>query len=275
MLNLTEEHVRLLLERICPHLSNGIIPGITRELIIESWKKKNFAGCPEIDISSNEWTYNGSVDILVWPRLIKELRTVILSFLMDTYTELRVENVLEDIRAYTYYRYHSDDLPTRDVFAEYSLDLNRIKSAEMQRSFKTPAIKVRFGQHEIEVGTYLYKAANFRKQIIGAIKNRFTELNDETCFTLFKAEEINLEDMTVFTITKRLISYYTDFEDGFYERVPLGTDYYLVFTRNIMTWDNCKAQLIRDGLPEAITQRVSRKMIEKITCFGARMTPIN
>jgi hypothetical protein len=87
----------------------------------------------------------------------------------------------------------------------------------LQRDFnrKTPAIKVKFNPYEIRVGTRLHCGdceGTFRQQIISAINNRFTNHDEETCFTFFKASEINVEDMMVFAHPRDYLSYSTNAE---------------------------------------------------------------
>ena len=52
--------------------------------IIKRWHTNQYHGVPSIDIVKNEWQYDGHLEMLVWPRLPKNIRTIIMSFIIET-----------------------------------------------------------------------------------------------------------------------------------------------------------------------------------------------
>ena len=247
---------------VCPELTE--CPAVTKNEILTLWKNHYFSSVPKIDLTNNSWRYLDKEEIIFWPRLQKDIRCTILSFLFQT-EQPRLEHTLIPFKATgMVYQYHWNMFYPQTHFIKYAEDLVRSRNDEIVKGLqnKKPAIRIVFKHSGIQVWYSLN--AELVENISAAIRNSCGIQKTESWFTLMKQCENS------YIIEHESCHYLTYAYCGI-EKNFVGP-YFLVFQkRTPMMWSDCRAKLIEHGLPAIIADQISFR--EQLCNFGLPTRP--
>lgn len=274
--------------QLIPNLAE--IPNVTFDEIVSLWRRDDYEAQlgwiyykPTISLLENVYRYKDLEEIIRWPRLIKPLRTTIISYLLEDDYVCSFAHLVAGPRVQVLTYTHPVDR-RKDVaklFPSYFADLRTMRQKELSVGVLMPFIRIIFSETHLFYYGHISDAVH-NGPLMQAINNRFSGESQPTCFRLLESNVIDWNVLCGYRATDASVR---NFEyDDLHPNVRATTDllreaagctavvFYLVFHKTERTWSQCRTDFLADGLPLCIVDRLKQSVRDRVGNFGARMT---